>query len=49
MVIVNDATSWSITLESSITLLESSILLLENNYSTGITHDDHHMMIVMCL
>ncbi len=50
MMFVNDATSWSITLETSITLLESSItllelsiVLLENIYSTGITHGDNHM------
>jgi len=34
-------------------LLELSITLLENIYSTGITHDDHLMMIfimmVICL
>jgi hypothetical protein len=42
--IVNDPTSWSITLESSIMLLESSIMLPENIYSTGFTHDDHMTM-----
>jgi hypothetical protein len=26
--------------------LESSITILENIYSTGITHDDRHMMII---
>ncbi len=36
-------------LESSIMLLELSIMLLDNMYSTGITHDNHHMMIVKCL
>ncbi len=53
MTIVNDATSWSIILEPSImlleltiALLESSVMLLDNIYSTGITHDDHHVMIV---
>ncbi len=44
--IVNDATSWSITLESSIMLLESSIMLLENIYSTRITHGDRNMFIL---
>jgi hypothetical protein len=29
--------------------LESSIMLLEYIYSTGVTHDDNHMMIVICL
>jgi hypothetical protein len=28
--IINDATSWSVTLESSIMLLESSVMLLES-------------------
>jgi hypothetical protein len=51
---VSDTTIWSITyihtlLESSIMLLESSIMLLENIYSTGITDDDRHMAIVICL
>jgi len=50
--IVNDATSWSFTLESSIILLESSIMLLENIFSTGITHgqssyDNPNMFIVL--
>jgi hypothetical protein len=40
MTIVNDASSWSITLELSIMLPESSIMLLQNNYSTGIAHGD---------
>ncbi len=31
------------TLEVSFMLLESSIMLLESIYSTGITHDDHHL------
>ncbi len=26
--------------------LESSIMLLENIYSKGITHDDHHIFII---
>jgi hypothetical protein len=33
------------TLELSIMLLELSIMLLENIYSTGVTHDDHHIAI----
>jgi hypothetical protein len=36
-------------LELLITLLESLIMNLENIYSTGITHDNHHMMIVIGL
>jgi hypothetical protein len=36
-------------LEASIMLLELSIMLIENIYSTGVSHDDCHMMIVMCL
>jgi len=26
---------------------KESIMLLENIYSTGVSHDDHHLMIVM--
>jgi hypothetical protein len=54
MVIVNDDTSWSVSLESSfmilessVMLLKSSIMLLENFYSTGVTHDCH-MTIAIC-
>jgi hypothetical protein len=43
MTLVNDATIWSIILESSIMLLESSIMLLENIYSTGIFKDNRHL------
>ncbi len=46
MTIVNDATSWSITIKPSIKLLKSSTMLLDNIYSTGITHNGHHMMII---
>jgi hypothetical protein len=53
---MNDTTSWSITLGSSITILElsvilqeSSITLLDNIYSKGINHDDCHMTIQICL
>jgi len=45
MTIVNDATSWRVTLELSLTLQESSIMLLENIFSTGITYDDYNMFI----
>ncbi len=44
-----DATVRSITLEPSIMLLESSYMLLWYLYGKGITHDDHHMMIVIRL
>jgi hypothetical protein len=36
-------------LDSSIMLLELAMMLPENIYSTGITHEDRHMAIVMCL
>jgi len=49
MMIVSDATSWNITLESSITLLESSIMLLENIHSAGITQDDCNMFMVQVI
>ncbi len=49
MTILIENTSWSHTLESSVTLLMLSIMLLENIYSTGVPHDDHHMVIVICL
>ncbi len=49
MTIVNDVTSWNITFESSVTLLESSIMHLKNIYSIGVTHDDHRVTIVKCL
>jgi len=29
--------------------LEASITLIYDVYSTGITYDDHHMMIIKCL
>jgi hypothetical protein len=35
-------------LESSIMLLELPIMLLENMYTTGITHHDCYMMIIVC-
>jgi hypothetical protein len=42
---VSDATILNIT----ILLLDSSIMLLENIYSTGVTHSDHHLTTVICL
>ncbi len=49
MMIVSDVTSWGITLESSITLLESSIMLLENINCAGITQDDCNMFMVQVI
>jgi hypothetical protein len=43
MTSLNDATSWSITLELSVTTLEPSIMFLENNYTTDINHDNRHL------
>jgi len=40
---VSDATIWSVTLESSITILEASFTLIYDVYSTGITYDDRTM------
>ncbi len=37
---VSDATICSITLESSITILQASFTLIYDIYSTGITYDD---------
>jgi len=39
--IVNDATSWSVTLELSIMLPVSPIMLLENIHGTGFTYNRH--------
>jgi hypothetical protein len=44
MTIVSDATSWTVTLELSITLLESSTVLLEY-----IIEQASRMMIITCL
>jgi hypothetical protein len=41
--LVNDATIWSITLESSIAILEASFTLIYDAYSTGITYGDPNM------
>jgi hypothetical protein len=49
MTIVNDPTSSSVTLESTITPLELTIMPLENNYCAGITHNDRHITFVICL
>jgi len=32
-----------------LTIIEVSFTLLENIFSTGVTHDDHHMRIVVCV
>jgi hypothetical protein len=42
----SDATIWSITLESSITILEASFTLICDVYGTGISYDDRDMFIV---
>ncbi len=44
---VSDATIWSITLDSSITILEASFALIYDVYGTGVTYDDHQYMIVI--
>jgi hypothetical protein len=44
---VSGATIWSVTLESSIMILEASFTLICDAYSTGITYDDSQFMIVM--
>jgi hypothetical protein len=38
---VSDATTWSVTIRLTLTLLELSITLLENIYGTLVTHDNH--------
>jgi len=40
MIINDDATSWIVT-------IETSIMLLENIYITGITYDDRHVTIII--
>ncbi len=57
IMIVNDASrvisEWCHNLKhhlrSSIMLPEQSIMLLDNINSTGVTHDDRHMTIIICL
>jgi hypothetical protein len=46
---VSDATIWSVTLESSITILEASFTLFYFVYSTGIAYDHRQFKIVICL
>ncbi len=46
---VSDAPIWSITLESSIMILEASFTLIYHVYSTGITFDDCQLMIIKSL
>jgi hypothetical protein len=45
----SDATIWSVTLESSIIVLEASFTLINDVYSTGITYDNRQLTIVICL
>ncbi len=40
---VSDATIWSITVESSIVILEASFTLSYDVYSTDVTYDDHQI------
>ncbi len=47
--LVSEATIWSITLESSITILEASFTLIYNVTSTGVTYDDCQLTIIMFL
>jgi hypothetical protein len=42
---VSDATIWSVTLESSITILEVPFTLIYFVYHIGITYDDRQLMI----
>ncbi len=49
MIVRSDATSWSITLESSVTFVVLLFRLLEDIYSTGHCAYDHEIMIVACL
>jgi hypothetical protein len=46
---VSDATIWSITVELSVTILESSFSVIYDVYSTGITYDDLQWKIIICL
>ncbi len=46
---VSDDTIWSITLELSFTVIEASFTLTYDVKSTGITYDDHQLMIIVCL
>jgi len=47
--LVSVATIWSITLESSNTILEASFTFIYDVYSTEITYDDCQLTIVICL
>ncbi len=42
---VSDATIWSVTLKSSLMILESSFTLIYDIYITGITYDNCNMFI----
>ncbi len=43
---VSNATIWSITIDSSVMLLEVSFTLIYADYSTGITYNGHDIFIV---
>jgi hypothetical protein len=42
---LSDTTIWSVTLESSITIVEASFTLICEVYSTGITCDDCQLIV----
>jgi hypothetical protein len=44
--LVCDAIVWSITLDSSIMILEASFTLICDVYRTGITYDDRNVFII---
>ncbi len=44
---VSYAIIWSVSLESSIKILEASFTLIYDVYSTGIAYDDHQLMIII--
>ncbi len=46
---ISDATIWSVTLESSVTILKGSIALIYDVNSTGVTYGDRQLTIVICL
>jgi len=45
---VSGATIWSVTLESSITILEGSFTLICNVYSTGVTYVERQLTVAIC-
>jgi hypothetical protein len=47
--LVSDATTWSVTLESSMMILEASFALIYDVYNASITNDNCQLMIKICL